>query len=78
MDGELSWVCSCINRPRADTVQAQRQSVTDARADNRRELQRLEQALKESRQIRASRRGSRRGSQAGWVRSRFAIGHGDS
>ena len=32
---------------RADTVQAQRQSVTDARADNRRELQRLEQALKD-------------------------------
>jgi hypothetical protein len=32
---------------RADTVQAQRQTVTDARADNRRELQRLEQALKD-------------------------------
>ena len=32
---------------RADTIQAQRQSVTDARADNRRELQRLEQALKD-------------------------------
>ena len=32
---------------RADTVQAQRQSVTDARADNRRELQRLDQALKD-------------------------------
>ena len=32
---------------RADTVQAQRQNVTDARADNRRELQRLEQAIKE-------------------------------
>ena len=30
---------------RADTVHAQRQSVTDARADNRREVQRLEQAL---------------------------------
>ena len=32
---------------RADTVQALRQSVTDTRADNRRELQRLEQALKD-------------------------------
>ena len=30
---------------RADTVQAQRQSVTDSRADNRRELKRLETAL---------------------------------
>ncbi len=30
---------------RADTTQAQRQNVTDSRADNRRELQRLEDAL---------------------------------
>ena len=32
---------------RSDTVQAQRQSVTDTRADNRRELARLERALKD-------------------------------
>jgi hypothetical protein len=32
---------------RSDTVQAQRQSVADTRADNRRELARLEQALKD-------------------------------